>query len=950
MKKMLSFCFLLTTALSWAQPASTSKNVVESALKQKKQMEETSIVKNIAFSNIGPTVMSGRIVDVAVNPNKPTEFYAAYASGGLWYTNNNGTTFTPVMDQASTQNIGDIAVDWKSGTIWVGTGENNSSRSSYAGVGLLKSTDRGETWQNMGLVDSHHIGRILINPENPNEVVVGATGHLYSSNEERGIYKTTDGGKSWNKTLFVNDVTGIIDVAMVPTNFNVQYAAAWEKDRKAWNFSGNGSNSAIYKSTDGGSSWTKISTKESGFPTGEGVGRIGLAVFDENTVYAVHDSQFRRPKETKKEKKSDDLVKNDFKTMSTKEFLALSDSKLNAFLKTNGFHEKHRAPNVKQMVRVGTVKPVDIAKFLEDANSMLFDTPVIGAEVFRSDDAGKTWKKTNEEHIDNLFYSYGYYFAQIRIHPKNKDEVYLAGVPLIKSNDGGKTFENIDGPNVHSDHHALWINPDLKGHLINGNDGGINISYDDGKSWIKNNSPAVGQFYAINVDNEQPYNVYGGLQDNGVWVGANNARESSRWQQTGQYPWKSLMGGDGMQIQIDSRNSNVLYTGYQFGNYFRIDREKNSQKYIQPKHDLGESPYRFNWQTPILLSSHNQDILYLGGNKLHRSLNQGDAWETISDDLTNGGKKGNVAYGTLTTVSESPFKFGLIYTGSDDGAIQITKNGGGSWEKISDNLKNEELWVTRVAASKHKQERVYVTLNGYRWDNYTPYVYMSNDYGKSWKNIGETIPASPVNVILEDPENENLLFVGTDNGLYVSFNMGESWELFTNGMPAVAVHDLVIQPAAKDLLVGTHGRSVYKTNISKLQEMTSSTLAKKLHLFKTDDIRYSSRWGNAPSTRFRPNTPGVDVNFYAAKEGSFTAKILTMNNTEVSAVTVDATKGFNVLSYDVAFSKSGKSNYLKKNKVALTQAKDGKTYLPKGKYKIELSGNAATDSTTFEIK
>lgn len=536
MKKMLSFCFLLTTALSWAQPASTSKNVVESALKQKKQMEETSIVKNIAFSNIGPTVMSGRIVDVAVNPNKPTEFYAAYASGGLWYTNNNGTTFTPVMDQASTQNIGDIAVDWKSGTIWVGTGENNSSRSSYAGVGLLKSTDRGETWQNMGLVDSHHIGRILINPENPNEVVVGATGHLYSSNEERGIYKTTDGGKSWNKTLFVNDVTGIIDVAMVPTNFNVQYAAAWEKDRKAWNFSGNGSNSAIYKSTDGGSSWTKISTKESGFPTGEGVGRIGLAVFDENTVYAVHDSQFRRPKETKKEKKSDDLVKNDFKTMSTKEFLALSDSKLNAFLKTNGFHEKHRAPNVKQMVRVGTVKPVDIAKFLEDANSMLFDTPVIGAEVFRSDDAGKTWKKTNEEHIDNLFYSYGYYFAQIRIHPKNKDEVYLAGVPLIKSNDGGKTFENIDGPNVHSDHHALWINPDLKGHLINGNDGGINISYDDGKSWIKNNSPAVGQFYAINVDNEQPYNVYGGLQDNGgVWVGANNARESSRWQQTGQY-------------------------------------------------------------------------------------------------------------------------------------------------------------------------------------------------------------------------------------------------------------------------------------------------------------------------------------------------------------------------------------------------------------------------------
>ncbi|WKB82872.1 glycosyl hydrolase [Cellulophaga lytica] len=950
MRKSLSLCILFTSALSFAQPTATPQNVVENSLMQKKQMEESSVVKNITFTNIGPTVMSGRIVDVAVNPNKPTEFYAAYASGGLWYTNNNGTTFTPIMDNASTQNIGDIAVDWQSGTIWIGTGENNSSRSSYAGVGLLKSTDKGKTWHNMGLVDAHHIGRILINPENTNEVVVGATGHLYSANEERGIYKTTDGGKTWKKTLFVNDVTGIIDVAMVPTNFNVQYAAAWEKDRKAWNFSGNGSNSAIYKSTDGGSSWTKITTKESGFPTGEGVGRIGLAVFDENTVYAVHDSQFRRPAEEKKKDKTTDLVKDDFKTMSTKEFLALSDSKLNNFLKTNGFHEKHRAPNVKQMVRVGTVKPIDIAKYLEDANSMLFDTPVVGAEVYRSDNAGKTWKKTNQEHIDNLFYSYGYYFAQIRVHPKNKDEIYLAGVPLIKSNDGGKTFNNIDGPNVHSDHHALWINPDLKGHLINGNDGGINISYDDGENWIKNNSPAVGQFYAINVDDEKPYNVYGGLQDNGVWVGANNARESVRWHQTGKYPWQSLMGGDGMQVQIDSRNANIVYTGFQFGNYFRIDRENDSQKYIQPKHNLGESPYRFNWQTPILLSSHNQDILYLGGNKLHRSFNKGDDWETISDDLTNGGKKGNVAYGTLTTISESPFTFGLLYTGSDDGAIQLTKNGGASWEKISDNLKNDELWVSRVVASAHKKERVYVTLNGYRWDDYTPYVYVSDDYGKSWKNIGGNIPASPVNVIIEDPENENLLFVGTDNGLYVSFNKGNTWELFTNGMPAVAVHDLVIQTTAKDLLVGTHGRSIYKTNIAKLQEMTPKMLAKKLHLFKPENIKHSSRWGNAQSTRFRPNTPGVDISFYANKQGSFTARILTMNNTEVSSVTVDGEKGFNVLSYDVAFSKTGKSNFLKKNKVKLQQAKDGKTYLPKGVYKIELSGNGSNTTTNFEIK
>ncbi|MBU2900477.1 WD40/YVTN/BNR-like repeat-containing protein [Maribacter dokdonensis] len=948
---MKQFYFLLLIGISIvsAQVQPTTSEKIDESLIAKQAMDANSLVKNIPLKNIGPSVMSGRVVDLAVNDNNPTEYYVAYASGGLWYTNNNGNTFTPVMDETQTQNLGDIAVHWQSGTIWAGTGENNSSRSSYAGIGILKSTDKGKTWQHMGLSDSHHIGRIVVNPDNANEVTVGVTGHLYSPNKERGIYKTTDGGKTWKKTLFIDDNTGIIDVAVSPNNYQMQYAAAWQKDRKAWNFSGSGEGSGIYKSTDAGTTWTKISTPSSGFPTGEGVGRIGLAVFDDNILYAVHDNQFRREKSKEKKEKQSDLTKDDFKSLSKEQFLKLNDKELNEFLKTNNFHEKYRAANVKQMVRSNAVQPADLALYLEDANSMLFDTPVIGAEVYRSNDGGKTWSKQNEDYIDDLFYSYGYYFAQVTVDPNNVDAIYLAGVPIIASKDGGKTYTSINGDNVHADHHALWINPKLPGHLINGNDGGVNTSYDDGKNWFKNNSPTVGQFYAIAVDNEKPYNIYGGLQDNGVWMGPHNAEENSEWQQTGQYPWKSILGGDGMQVEIDDRNANIVYTGYQFGNYFRIDLEKDQRNYIQPKHELGEAPYRFNWQTPILLSPHNQDILYMGSNKMHRSLNKGDTWETISADLTQGGKQGNVAYGTLTTISESTYKFGLLYTGSDDGLIQRTDNGGGSWITISNNLP-QNLWVSRVIASKHNENRVYATLNGYRSDDFTPYVFVSDDKGSTWKNISNNIPTSAVNVIIEDPENENLLFVGTDNGLYVSLDRGTTWQSFQNGMPYVAVHDLAIQKEAQHLIVGTHGRSIYKADISALESMTPEILSKDLHVYPLENMKHSARWGNSWSSWSKARTPGLDITFYSDSDDVYEAKIISSDDIVVSETEIIADKGLNVLSYDVAFSKIGKMNYLKKHKTVLKQADNGSTYLPKGTYTIEIKGNGTVEKATFDIE
>ncbi len=715
------------------------------------------------------------------------------------------------------------------------------------------------------------------------------------------------------------------------------FASSWTKDRKAWNFDGSGNNSAIYKSIDAGETWVKMSTEASGFPTGKGVGRIGLAVYDNDIVYAIHDSQFRRPSDGKKETRRG-LQKDDFKSMSTSDFLNLEDKKLNDFLKMNGFQEKYRAENVKQMVRSGNVKPIDLTHYLEDANSMLFDTPVIGAEVYKSTDGGKTWKKTHNDYLDDLYYSYGYYFGHVHVSPVNQNNIYVYGVPILKSKDGGKTFTSISAENVHADHHALWINPKNPNHIVNGNDGGVNITYDDGANWIKNNSPSVGQFYAINVDNQKPYRVYGGLQDNGVWVGAHNAPEDKSWHQNGEYPWKFIMGGDGMQIEIDNRNPDIVYTGYQFGNYFRLNRETGTQDYIQPKHELGEKPYRFNWQTPIHLSRHNQDILYLGGNKLMRSLDQGNTWKAISDDLTQGGKKGNVAFGTLTTISESPFEFGLLYVGSDDGLIHVTKNQGATWDNISTNLPND-LWVTRVVASKHKKERVYATLNGYRNDDFTTYVYMSEDYGQTWTSISNNIPKSPVNVIIEDQVKDNIIYLGTDNGAYISFNNGQKWDAFSKNLPAVAVHDMKIQKESNDLLLGTHGRSIYKTNVEPLQQFGYLVLSGQTNIFDLDKIRYSRRWGNSWSKWMQPYEPSVSIKFYTSKTGMQEIQILSEDKKVLNTISVKVNKGFNYVDYDLTITEKGRKALMKVNKaIDINKAKNDKYYLSLGNYYIKIDG------------
>lgn len=841
----LAFCYSGTSSFAQVNPTSAGERM--QGLDQRRKLESRSLLNEIQFRNIGPSIMSGRVVDVDANPNDPTEFYVAYATGGLWHTTNNGQSFTPIMDSLDMLFIGDIAVNWEKTTvgkgikttdriIWVGTGEVNSSRSSYAGVGIYKTINNGETWEYLGLPESQHIGKIQLHPTDENIAWVAVLGHLYSANKERGVYKTTNGGKTWKQTLYIDNNTGCVDLDINPSNPNEVYAGMWYRVRRAWKFEESGKSSGIYKSADGGETWKLVSGPGSGFMTGDKIGRIGLAVYplNPNIIYAVVDNNTPKPDTTKK---VDSLyTKADFKEITKEQFALLKTNLIDTFLRKNNFPRKYNGKGVKEMVAADKVKPTALWDYL-DSDDGFQNTGIVGCEIYRSEDGGQTWKKTHTKPNPN-FNTYGYYFAKIYTSAYNPDKIYSIGFIAQLSTDGGKTFKTIDKGNVHADHHALWVNPKKDSHIINGNDGGTNISYDNGDNWFKANTPAVGQYYAITVDDAKPYNVYGGLQDNGSWWGPSTHKEDIGWIDNGQYAYRTINGGDGMQAQVDTRDNATVYSGSQFGVYGRYNKERRgSQKFLRPQHELGEKPLRFNWQTPILLSKHNQDVLYYGSNRLYRSLNKGDTLIPMSADQTNGKVTGNVPYGTLTTITESPLRFGLIYTGSDDGNIHRSYDGGYSWEQLnqagtitpvkkgaklptSTKLQTNSLWVSRVTASQHKEARVFVSLNGYRFDNFAPYLYVSDDYGMTWKNISSDLPYEPINVVREDPKNDSIIYVGTDGGLYVSFDMGSTFMIWNGGLPkSVPVHDIAIQQRDNEIVLGTHGRSLYVAKLDDVQKL-----------------------------------------------------------------------------------------------------------------------------------
>ncbi len=936
------------------------------AADQRAGLAERSPVAEVPFRSLGPTVMSGRVTAVEGKPGDPSTFVVAYASGGLWTTSNGGASFTPVFDDMPAITIGDVAVDWRDPdgdgpTLWVGTGEANSSRSSYAGTGVYRSTDGGATWAHLGLAETHHVGSIVLG-DDPGHAVVAAVGHLYSPNPERGVFRTTDGGASWTRTLFVDDDTGAIDLVAGPGGR--LYASTWTRSRRAWDFREGGPGSAVWGSDDGGATWARLSAEGSGFPTGDTVGRIGVDVHPSGVVYAVVDNQTRRPQEPDDDAPA--VTRDALRSISREAFLDLAEEDLDAFLDANNVPYSYTAESILEDVRDGRIAPADLVAFLEDANAQLFDTPVVGAEVYRSDDRGRTWTRTHDGPLDDLFYSYGYYFGVVRVDPHDVDRVYVMGVPLVGSADGGATWQRADAAHVHADHHDLWFDPSRPGFLLNANDGGLNQSWDGGATWTKLNRPAVGQFYTVQVDDATPYNVYGGLQDNGVWVGPSDYRPSPEWRAEGDYPYRRLLGGDGMQVQVDDRDGTV-YTGFQFGNYFRTDRSGEGQaERVVPQHELGERPFRFNWQTPIWLSRHLPDVLYLGSNKVHRSLDRGESWDALSDDLTGGGRPGDVPYGTLTSLHESPVEFGLLAAGTDDGRVWVTEDGGRTWADRSAGLP-ADLWVSRVELSGHDRARLLVSLNGYRWDHFESYVFRSDDLGRTWARIGTDLPAEPVNVAREDPHHPGIVYVGTDGGLYLSLDRGETFSAFhgqraglgpeaeapgpfdgaddgasSRTLPHVPVHDLVVQARERDLVVGTHGRSLWVADVGLVSRLTPEVMARALHVFAPDTTTASDRWGDRGYTWSDPSEPSLGLGYWTTAAGSARVRVLDGQGAVLREWTDAAEPGLNLLAYDLRSDR------------ALGDAEAGEDtgafYLVPGTYALEVRVGGQTGSAPLVVE
>ncbi len=938
------------------KPVPATEKSRQAAWQKHNAMEQASDFKGLKWRSIGPIVQGGRVVGLAQHPSQPFTFYAAFASGGLWKTTNNGTTFEPLFDHMPTMIMGDVAVDPNNpDVIWVGTGEDNASRSSYGGMGMYRSTDGGKTWEYKGLGDSDRIGKIAIDPRNSNRIFVSTAGKLYSEGGQRGIYLSEDGGDSWKKVLDGDENTGFIDLTMDSTNPDVLYAASWDRTRRAWDFVEGGEGSAIWKTTDGGKTWKK---KVTGFPQGEHVGRIGLALSpsNPNVIYASLDNQ--EPVEKRFLRENGPLTAKKLAKMSKEDFLSHDELTVEMFIRRNDLDTKLDAKTLIADVKADKVSMKDIVNELLDASPSALDPEIKGLEIYRSDDGGDNWYKTHEGPLREVYFTYGYYFGQLRVAPDNPDLIYALGMTMVKSEDGGKTFITMADPNVHADYQSMWIDPKHPEHMIVGNDGGVDITYDRGETWRRADRQPVGQFYTVNVDMATPYNVYGGLQDNGTYVGSSK----TRWQDGDS--WQDLMSGDGMYVNIDTRDNKTKYIGYQFGNYYRIDAKGNYHN-IRPRDEFGEKAYRYNWSTPVRLSSHNQDVVYFGTNHVMRSMDQGTTWQEISPDLTSSKKRGNVPYATITSISESPLQFGVIWAGTDDGNIKVTANGGASWVDVDRKLPKNR-WVTRVEASQFDRNRAYVSLNGYRNDDLKSMVYRTDNFGKTWIDIGKNLPNEAVNVVKEDPVNENVVYVGTDRGVYVSLDKGANWQALDGGLPNVPVHDLVIHPRDRELVAGTHGRSIWVVDVLPVQELNKDIRKKPLHLFYANDVQASGNWyrRRALWLHVPEHDPVKTFTYWSKKAGDATIVIKDSNDMPVFKTTVKAEQGMNQFNWDLlvdkdmalaAESKLIEDKDLKTQQFGDTPVANGvkyghPLYIVPGKYTIDISQNGNNSSTTFAIK
>lgn len=755
-------------------------------------------LKSLNFREIGPAIMGGRIDDFAVVESNPNIVYVGTATGGIWKTTNGGISWEPQFDKQSVSTIGDLALAPSDPSIlWAGTGEPNNRQSSSWGDGIYKSTDAGKTWAKMGLEETRHIGRVVIHPTNPNTVYVAALGHLWGPNHDRGVYKTSDGGKTWTQSLYINDDTGVSDIAMDPDSPETLYAAAYERRRTPYGFNGGGTHGAIYKTTDGGATWRKL-TKGLPYESGGDVGRIGLDIYRRN-------------------------------------------------------------PNI-------VYAEIQHAK----------------GGIFRSEDKGETWTKMSGTNPRPSYYS------QIRIDPNNDLRIWVLGAPMSFSEDGGKTFTTRRVSKIHGDFHAMWINPANSNHMIVGSDGGIYWSYDSGRTWDFVNTIPLGQFYEIGLDMQKPYHVCGGLQDNASWCGPSQTLGPDGPTND---DWVRIVRGDGFYAQIDPTDSNTVYSESQDGHLLRRNMKTLEARSIMPYAREGEAPYRFQWNSPIVISGFDHNTIYYGGNFVFKSTNRGDSWTKLGGDLTTGVERNKLAimgkvpdkdtlsradgvqhYPTITSISESPVSGKVLWAGTDDGNLQVTRDGGQTWKNVVARVPGvpKGTYVSRVVASRGAEGTAYAAFDGHRADDYNVYVFMTSDYGETWRSISNGIPknAGSVHVIREHPKNQNLLFVGTEFGLFASWDRGATWWPFKQNLPTVPVYDIAIHPRDNDLVVATHGRSIWiLDDLTPIERINPNTLGQDVTLFDSRPAAawrtYSTHWFSGHKAFVAKNPPyGALITYY----------------------------------------------------------------------------------------
>ncbi len=844
-------------------------------------------LQGLRFRSIGPAVTGGRIHDVEALPSDPSTIYLATASGGIWKSTNKGTTWTPIFDDQEVSTFGDIGISRSNPNIvYAGTGEQNNRQSTSWGNGVYRSTDAGATWRHMGLEETRHIGEVIVHPTDPDVVYVAALGNLWASDSDRGVFKSTNGGRRWRKVLFIDDFTGVVDMVMDPTDPNTLYSAAYQRQRRAWGFNGGGPGSGIYKTTDGGDHWEELTN---GLPAGD-KGRIGIALAATNP-----------------------------------------------------------------QVLVATV---------EHASE---------SGVYRTEDGGASWAKVSNTNPRPMYYSHIY------IDPTTDQRVYILATTFFKSEDGGTTFLPLPtrptyDVGVHSDFHDLWIDPGNPEHFYLVGDAGLYESWDMGKNHVKINNIPIGQFYGIGVDMRDPYYIYGGMQDNHSWLGPSATRH---WIGIINDDWRQIGFGDGMYQQADPTSHRIVYVLAQNGNLTRFDAETGDSRSIRPTPPEGESRYRFDWVTPSLLSRHNPNVLYLGGNRLFISRDRGETWERTEDltrqidrdtlplmgirgdQVTLSRNDGTSSFGEITTIAESPLDANILWVGTDDGNVQVTHDGGQSWTEVSSNVPDLRAgtYVSRVLASATEPGAAYATFDAHRDGDFSPYVYRTRDFGTTWTPLTNGLPSGSVNVIIEHHVAPNLLFLGTEHALFASTDGGAHWAKFDSNLPTTLYDDLVIHPRDNDLIVGTHGRSLWiLDDLTPLVEWTRAARASDAYLFSVSPATIFQYWKDTSyrgQAAFAGENPpfGAILTFYlreSVRDASF--RITNSAGVVVRDFNVPTEEGVHRVTWDLRHPPVGETPASPTTASLPHPIGDRGPFVAPGTYSVELHVDGKTFSQSVLVR